>query len=448
LTSVTVNSYLDLPVEVQLKLFYSEYDTSKTAQEISDLASWAKARGENGLQDVNDRMNKKYGENLNTFAFGGRLHLRALLDAYFKKVDPKRGTPENIQLSLDYVAAHGAASLQRELVERYKVGLQLSVSEIQGKPLEVIRVEKKRDDKDAGRPAISSLVRGSVQPQDVFDQQPATITYRPLSAALSMSSAKPGSWSVSEDAEIRGLMEVFYAKNNPEKLSTGGVDALMRYARINGLESVNVKLQDKYGEDLDSLKVQYTALVKALQNYYGKVDPSKSNVDDIAAWAIVHGVQPLSERLEKRYGIGLFEDESNEPLDPVILRQRLALFYQTFDKQPKSEQDLDTIVSWALAGSIAQLNRKLKEKYNANLNDLPPIEVGEKVNLPSPQFLVRWYRPLLLKPITNRPWHLRPQQWQKKVHLHRLRHREINHLFGCCALNATRLSIPLLGKSR
>jgi hypothetical protein len=156
----------------------------------------------------------------------------------------------------------------------------------------------------------------------------------------------------------------------------------MKYARMNGLEAVNVKLMDKYGEDLDTLKVQYTSLVQTLQKYYAKVDPSKTNVEDIAAWAIVHGTQPLSERLEKRYGRSLFAEEEEQQLDPQVLRQRLQMFYQQFDKQPKSDSDLDTIVSWVMAGSITQLNKKLKEKYGANLDDLPPLEVGERVEIP------------------------------------------------------------------
>jgi hypothetical protein len=317
-------------------------------------------------------------------ALGGRMHIKSLLDAYFKKVDPKRGTPENIQVTIEYVVHNGALALIRELVERYKVGLQLSVSEIQGKAHEIDIQPKSNGGNDLGapRPAVMSLMRGSAPP--LSQQPPPPIparNIRPLSVAFSVASSK-AAWSVSEDAEIRGLMEVFYAKNNPEKLADGGVDALMKYARINGLEAVNVKLQDKYGEDLDTLKVQYTALIQSLQKYYAKADPTKTNVEDIAAWAIVHGTQPLSDRLEKRYGKALFEEEQEMQMDAETLRSRLTQFYQTFEKQPKSEQDLDTIVQWVMAGSVTQLNKKLKEKYNANLNDLPPLEVGEQVVIP------------------------------------------------------------------
>jgi hypothetical protein len=323
-------------------------------------------------------------------AFGGRIHMRHLLEAYFAMVDPIRNTPENVNITIEYVIQNGALALLRELNERYKVPLKLSVQEIQGQQHEINldQAAAKKLDLGAARPAVMSLMRGAAQPINPPAAAPVPVNnnkMRPLSAALSVASSKgPAAWSVSEDAEIRGLIEIFYAKNNPEKLSNGGVDALMKYARVNGLESVNVKLMEKYGEDLDTLKVQYSSLMQTLQKYYAKADPSKTNVEDIAAWAIVHGTQPLSDRLEKRYGKGLFA-EDEQPMDATTLRQRLVLFYQTFDKQPKSDSDLETIVSWVMAGSVTQLNKKLKEKYGSDLNDLPPLEVGERVEIPIPR---------------------------------------------------------------
>jgi hypothetical protein len=59
LTSVSVNSYLDLPLETQLKLFYSEFDPNKPTAEIESVALWARQRGNDGLVDINQRMNKK-----------------------------------------------------------------------------------------------------------------------------------------------------------------------------------------------------------------------------------------------------------------------------------------------------------------------------------------------------------------------------------------------------
>jgi len=59
LSSVNVNAYLDLPLEIQLKLFYSEFDPNKPTKEIDDVAIWARQRGNEGLYEVNSRMNKK-----------------------------------------------------------------------------------------------------------------------------------------------------------------------------------------------------------------------------------------------------------------------------------------------------------------------------------------------------------------------------------------------------
>ncbi len=383
LNAVSINSYLDLTLETQVKLFYSEFDPHKPGEEIEKIAAWARSRGPDGTTEINRKMNQKYGENLNTMAFGGRIQMRHLLEAYFEKVDPLRATPENVQVSIEYVVHNGALALIRELVERYKVGLQLSVMEIQGKDHEI---EIAPSAKDTGaRPAVMSLMRGQMQPVNpdgIGQNLPPAVNHRPVSAAFSQtSSTHKFVWTVSEDQEIRGLMEVFYAKYNPEKLASGGVDALMKYARINGLESANGKLQEKYGEDLDTLKVQYDALIDQLTKFYAKVDPSKKNIDDLAAWAIVNGPQTLSDRLEKRYGKGLYDDEVDQQIqDPDVLRSRVALFYETFDKQPKSEQEIEIIVSWVMSGaSISQLNKKLKTKYGTNLNDLPPLEVGEMV---------------------------------------------------------------------
>lgn len=59
LSTVTINSYLDLPLEVQLKLFYSEFDPNKPSKEIEEVALWARQRGNDGVFDINQRMNKK-----------------------------------------------------------------------------------------------------------------------------------------------------------------------------------------------------------------------------------------------------------------------------------------------------------------------------------------------------------------------------------------------------
>lgn len=422
LSTVSVNSYLDLSVETQLKLFYSEFDPHKPAPEIDNVAMFARQHGPGGLAEVNMKLNHKFGENLNSLAFGGRVHMRAILQAYFAKVDPLRASPENINVTIEYVVTNGALALIRELMDRYHVPLQLSVSEIAGHAHEV-ELDPHSAQKPA-RPAVMSLMRGQVAPVTAgAGEQPAPAArqVRPLSMALSNKAASSvhGQLTVSEDAEIKGLMEVFYAKNNPEKLAAGGVDALMKFCRVYGLDAVNEKLREKYDEDLNTLKAQYESLMEALTLYYAEVDPTKKNIEDIAAWAIVHGQMPLSERLRKRYGKPLFasgtpnlaaaepepaaaaappplalaserpqsvQSPAPPPMsspralsmstDPGLLRHKLAVFYKTFDSKPKSSEDLNTIVNWVMAGSsVAMLNKKLKDKYGKTLDDvdlLPP----------------------------------------------------------------------------
>ncbi|KAH9253747.1 hypothetical protein BASA81_008365 [Batrachochytrium salamandrivorans] len=416
LSTVSVSSYLDLPVETQLKLFYSEFDAHKPAQEIDNVAMFARQHGHSGLAEVNMKLNHKFGENLNSLAFGGRVHMRAILQAYFAKVDPLRASPENINVTIEYVVMNGALALIRELMDRYHVPLQLSVSEISGRTHEV-ELDPQQALKPT-RPAVMSLMRGQVAPINVGEQPNPVRQVRPLSMALSNKSASSvhGQLTVSEDAEIKGLMEVFYAKNNPEKLAAGGVDALMKFCRVYGLDAVNEKLREKYDEDLNTLKAQYESLMEALTLYYGEVDPNKKNIEDIAAWAIVHGQMPLSERLRKRYGKPLFDSvtpnlavtepepamvpaplsltaaldrpksvQSPPPLvssprvlsvstNPELLRSKLTIFYKTFDSKPKSSEDLNTIVNWVMAGSsVAMLNKKLKDKYGKTLDDVDLI---------------------------------------------------------------------------
>jgi hypothetical protein len=364
LTSVSVKAYVSLPLEAQLKAFYREFDPKKPESDLKEIVAWVNGRPSTGMEEINQRMEKKYGENLNTHAWGGRNHLRELLSAYFAMVDPSRNNPEAIQEVLNTVNAKGALWLERELQDRYRVMLPLAPSDmIPPPPVAMATVDPAPL---PPRPKVKSLV--------------ASDRARPLSLALSAATMGPQKLTVSEDMEIRGIVEVYYAKHNPEKLTGDGVDQIMRFVRANGLEALNMKMRDKYGEDLDQLKVQYTAALDSLVKYYKEVDPSKQNLEDIAAWAMVHGLQPLSERLEKRYGKGLLPKE--DELDPITLRLRLRQFYQIHDDKPKSDEDLDTILSWVLAGSISQLNIKLQQKYGANLTDLPPLEVGEKVFVP------------------------------------------------------------------
>ena len=46
----------------------------KKKTEIDQVAEWI--RSKDGLKEVNMKMDKKYGENLNSFAFGGRNHMK------------------------------------------------------------------------------------------------------------------------------------------------------------------------------------------------------------------------------------------------------------------------------------------------------------------------------------------------------------------------------------
>jgi len=391
LSTVTVASYVALPLEAQLRLFYHEFDPKKPESDFKEIMDWVNARPGTGVADINVRMEKKYGENLNTHAYAGRNHMRDLLSVYFRLLDPPRNNPDAIRLLIDEVIVKGALHLHNELVAKYKVGLPISASDIvppppppaaqaaaqpaappQNIPVAVAVVEQPRV-------VMAEVAQQLPPPRQKVMSLAKNERARPLSMALSVASNTPGKLTVSEDMEIRGLVEIFYAKHNPEKLTGEGVDPIMKFVRANGLEALNAKMRDKYGEDLEQLKVQYTSALDQLTKYYKEVDPSKANVDDIAAWAIVHGLQPLSERLEKRYGKPLIPKDDDDEMDPITLRVRIRQFYQVYDEKPKSEEDISTILAWVLAGSVAQLNVKLSQKYGATLNDLPPLEVGEKV---------------------------------------------------------------------
>jgi hypothetical protein len=392
LHSVSASSFVDLSLESQLKVFYSEYDAKKPQKEIDDVSMWARGRP-TGVTELNSRLEKKYGENLNTMAFGGRLHLRVLLQHYLTKVDPLSASDTNISEKVNYAATNGSVALMKLLMDKYKVPLHLSIAEIEGREHEIEINPSANIVKGDSRPAVVSLMRGQVQPINGNNNnnqsgRPQSVARRPLSVALSVGSQGGGNnggqpnkykLTVSEDAEMKGLLEVYYAKHNPEKLSE--IESVMKYVRTNGPDALNRKLMDRYGEDLNGLKKEYDEYLEILASYYEQVDPSKTNIDDVATWAIVHGIQPLSERLKKKYGKGLFEDPDQvqlEQLDPESLKARIRQFYQVHDPQnPKSESDLDTILHWVLASSVAQLNAKLVHKYGKTLNDLPPLTVGK-----------------------------------------------------------------------
>ena len=182
---------------------------------------------------------------------------------------------------------------------------------------------------------------------------------------------------------LRKKLERFYRKYDPAKLQGDDViEKLIDYALEKGVEALNQRLMQKYGDYLDSSTEEYLledgcnerdSLLVKIELFYVIHDPSKltkpDDIDRILKWAISHGVEKLNAKMREKHKADLF-DATLEEAQKVVAR------YYRSRGEFKSEDQVVAIVRWAAKNSFVKLNSKLVEKYGVALGETRELDHG------------------------------------------------------------------------
>jgi len=327
-------------VLVQLEVFYAKHDKSKTQEQVRTVLTWGIVHG---FTVLNRKLIDKYGEGLgSTDRKKLTKDLEEKLTAFYNINDKSKLALDNLEFIVQYALKNGLNSLNTRLQAKYMCNLNTIA---RAKP---------------PLPSSSSSARKSLG-------EKLRSSFRGGRTSSVNSTQEEALAAVRADEEyreyLRKLIEIFYAKHDPNRLLEEGVSAVVDFAVKAGEEALNVKLKKKYGEDLLSMDDRFQAIRERLVAFYTKYEPAKlendRDIDTVVGWALVHGVDKLNESLRKKY---------DEDIDASALKKRLLLFYQA-QGESKSEKDLDRLARFVFENSIEELNKKLKKKYGKSLGD-------------------------------------------------------------------------------
>mmetsp|Transcript_11609 Transcript_11609/g.20630 ORF Transcript_11609/g.20630 Transcript_11609/m.20630 type:complete len:599 (+) Transcript_11609:313-2109(+) len=363
-------------VLVQLESFYNKHDKDKSQEDIRTVLTWGIV---NGFTTLSQKMIEKYGEGLgSTDRTKLKKEIEMKLVKFYQQHDQsKLEDKENIEFIVNLALKYGFHNLNTRLQAKYGSNLNTIVRS------NTIRV--------GGGNSSSSSGKGGKRSSRVMSMRKSISNFTSGKSRLSPNEAAEA--AVQSDLEyqdyLRKLVEVFYARHDPNRLLEEGVSPIIDFAINSGEEALNAKLRKKYREDLLTIDSQFQDVRDKLMTFYAKYDPSKlspereRDLDTIIGWALVHGVEKLNSTLMKKY---------DEDLEGHGLRTRLKLFYEANDKVKKSSKDLDDIIAWVFENSIESLNRKLKRKYGRSLEDttfsdipppLPPLDDEDATQRPT-----------------------------------------------------------------
>lgn len=385
-------------VVVQLEAFYERHDKTKTEDEIRTVLTWGIVHG---FTLLNQKMIEKYGEGLGSLDRAKvRLEVQSKLSDFYTSNDKSKLDEENLEFIVDWALKNGMHSLNTRLQAKYGCNMN-TIAKATMTP----RSRPSLEGPLAADRGFGSGAGGKAKANVAGARKSVRKSLKALASKANKATgghngpAEQGGVRMSmsaADAELavqadiayqeylRKLVEVFYARHDPNRLLEEGVTPIIDFAIRAGEEALNAKLRKKYGEDLLDVHAQFQETRERLIRYYTKYDATKlepeneKDLDTIVGWALVHGVDKLNDTLMRKY---------DEDLDGSGLMARLRLFYAAYEKKDKSDADLRAIVDWVFENSVDALNKKLKKKYGTSLEDTTFAE-AEKDEPPPPPPIV------------------------------------------------------------
>eukprot|EP00512_Aurantiochytrium_limacinum_P001835 CAMPEP_0171487028 /NCGR_PEP_ID=MMETSP0958-20121227/1411_1 /TAXON_ID=87120 /ORGANISM="Aurantiochytrium limacinum, Strain ATCCMYA-1381" /LENGTH=616 /DNA_ID=CAMNT_0012019959 /DNA_START=47 /DNA_END=1897 /DNA_ORIENTATION=+ len=341
-----VEDVMESDVLVQLEAFYEKHDPAKSEEDIRTVLTWGIVHG---FTTLNQKMVTKYGEGLGAMDRAKvREEIERKLKTFYDANAPEKLDPENLEWVVDFTLKHGIHDINRRLQQKYGVNMNTIVR----RSTTFSRPGSTRNSK-----TLRQSLRNSIRALARLSGSSETVSREEAEAQVEA--------DIAYQDYLRKLVEVFYARHDPNRLLEEGVTPVLEFAIVEGEIALNDTLRATYGEDLTDVDQEFQDVREQLVRFYSRFDPSKlepeneHQLDTVTGWAMVNGIDRLNETLRRKY---------DDDLEASGLKARLRLFYGAVGAT-KSEEDIQQIVDWCYENSVEHLNKKLKKRYGKSLVD-------------------------------------------------------------------------------
>ena len=382
----------------RLRVFYTNVDIERLNEGIGDLVDWTLKNGEVKL---NKELMAKYGESLKTFEAElrkeeekERSKVRSKIGERRRKLDTMRATMTPRQrheieklykflllydpdlaeagmlVILQYIEAKGMHQVNRDLLRHYGQDLNSLTDEELAKLLKA-----KYGENFDGMGLQESMVISLNAAVKTNHKQKLRQPHQTL--------------SVTDSEFFEDNLREFLKLHDPDRVEKA-FGVMKKYARTNGVQALNMKLTERYGENLATFsskspnerQVELHELKYRLLQYVKFHEPE--NVEKAYESTVVymekHGRKALDEKLYEKYGAYAFKENTssiadkslrelhNEDLPPNTL-EMLEYFYTKYDVQVVLNGGVERVFGWAERNGYVALNLKLKQKYKESLDE-------------------------------------------------------------------------------
>mmetsp|Transcript_6847 Transcript_6847/g.7869 ORF Transcript_6847/g.7869 Transcript_6847/m.7869 type:complete len:334 (+) Transcript_6847:275-1276(+) len=295
-------------LELQLRDFYNYHDPFKTDKELRVYAKFGAAKG---IDQLNARLRKKFGEDLTSPAFlDGKeetikfstLKAPTVLDANYdivsKSKDPTAMKQKISALLINLATSNSPQDIRMNLVDLYRVVEPVKFNESELGPKIREQVEW------ACRYSLMSLVytlRETYLNRARLSKKNDSGDYR----------KPPETMSAAEIAKLREDLTSFFLYFNPATLENG-IEDIIEVIQKRGIDFMNSHLRSCYGEDLTTFGQNEADAGKAdiydqLYEFFCQYDSSRlgEGLAAMVEWTAEHGEDALNRQLKKRYGFDL-----------------------------------------------------------------------------------------------------------------------------------------------
>lgn len=310
----------------RLTEYYRKHNQEKLQQGIGDVVEYAMKKGEDR---INQKLKQTYGEDLYSFELNikkgkmkstrieqqqmkqeealvgemrpERQKLRQRLIDFFIAVEPPRAALVMDPL-LDYAEKFGLGKLNQKLFNKYGYNL-----------------EEKPPNIGENQSGFPGHVLPPVAPREPTQELATKRNYSFNKMAkeekfdADLKTMKKGDLP----DYVRLMLGRYYAKYDQAMLQDGGVEAVYQWTKRNGLDKLNKKLFERYGQSLQDFISAANELRDDLIEFYRHRDRNKLvlGIQPILDWGLRNGRAALNEKLRSKYGVDLELDIYQEVME-------------------------------------------------------------------------------------------------------------------------------------
>ena len=382
----------------RLRVFYSNIDMERLSEGIGDLVDWTMKNGED---ELNKELMNKYGENLKTLEAELKKEEEKERKKKVSKIGERRKKLNTLRATMSPQQRHEIEKLYKFLLLYDPVladaGMLVILQYIEAKGMHQVNRDLQRNygqdlNSLTDEELAELLVAKYGEDFDPMNLQQSMV--KSLNAAVQTNHKEkerkpPQTLSVTDSEFFEDNLREFLKVYDPDRAEKA-FPVMKKYASANGVQALNMKLTERYGENLatfsskskNELQVELHELRFRLLQYVKFHEPERVEAayESMVSYMEKHGRKALDEQLYKKYGAYAFKENTtsivdkslrelhNEDLPPNTL-EMLEYFYIKYDAQVVLNGGVERVFGWAERNGYDALNLKLKQKYQESLEE-------------------------------------------------------------------------------